>query len=191
MEPEPYVDPWPLPVHPLVEVAREVAAVLAAQAATVDRDGVPASHIDLLKSSGLLGVNGPVHLGGAGAEAAVFYAVTELLAAADLSTWFVQAQHHMPLRFTAASALIDDAGRERLLRPLCDGTSLSGFVFSQLRSYPRVQVSASQVAGGWVADRDRAVVHRMGALGHGAVLRADARTAKSSWDSHPRCRRRR
>jgi alkylation response protein AidB-like acyl-CoA dehydrogenase len=138
-----------MPVHPLVDVARDVASVLAEEASTVDRDGVPASHIELLKSSGLLGAVGPLAYGGAGADTAVFYAVTELLAAADLSTWFVQAQHHMPLRVTAASALLGDAGRERLLRPLCDGTALAGIVFSQLRSYPRVQVAASPVAGGW------------------------------------------
>ncbi len=149
MDPDAYVDPWPLPDHPLVDVASGVASVLAAQASTVDRDGVPVSHIELLKSSGLLGAVGPVAFGGAGVDTAVFYAVTELLAAADLSTWFVQAQHHMPLRFTAASSSLDEAGRERLLRPLCDGTSMSGFVFSQLRSYPRVQVAASPVAGGW------------------------------------------
>ena len=149
MEPEAYADPWPLPSHPLVAVARDVAAELAPKSADVDRHGVPVSHIERLKSSGILGMLGAVEYGGSGVDIEVFWAVTELLAAADLSTWFVQAQHHMPLRITAASALLDDAGRERLLRPLCDGTSLSGIVFSQLRSHPRILIEAARVTGGW------------------------------------------
>jgi alkylation response protein AidB-like acyl-CoA dehydrogenase len=142
-------DPWPLPSHPLVEAARKVAEVLAPQAADVDRDGVPASSIDLLKSSGLLGVLGPIEYGGADAGIEVFWAVSELLAAADLSTWFVQAQHHSPLRTTLASDRHNAADRERLLRPLCDGSSMSGIVFSQLRSHPRILIEASPAAGGW------------------------------------------
>jgi alkylation response protein AidB-like acyl-CoA dehydrogenase len=142
-------DPWPLPVHPLVEAARGVAAFLAPEAARVDRDGVPASHLEVVKRSGLLGVLGPQEYGGAGEGPAVLWAVTELLAAADVSTWFVQAQHHMPLRITAASDRLDAVGRERLLRPLCEGTRLSGVIFSQLRSHPRVVIAAHPVDGGW------------------------------------------
>jgi hypothetical protein len=115
----------------------------------VDRHGVPASHVQRLKSSGLLGMLGPVEYGGSGAGIEVFWAVTELLAAADLSTWFVQAQHHTPVRVTAASQRLDEAGRERLLRPLSDGTSMSGIVFSQLRSHPRILIEATRQPGGW------------------------------------------
>jgi hypothetical protein len=133
-----------------VRVARELAdRVLAPHAAQVDRAGIPPSHIAAIKASGLLGMGAPVEVGGTAAPAPVIRLVSEILAAADATTWFVQVQHHSPL---ATAVRGEGAARERLLRPLADGTLLAGVAFSQLRSYPHVQVAATPVDGGWQFD---------------------------------------
>ncbi len=144
-------DPPPTDLdHPLVQVARDLAdGLLAPQAARVDREGIPASHITAIKESGLLGMGGPVGAGGSAAPAPVIRAVTEILAGADATTWFVQVQHHSPLATVVGS---EEPARERLLRPLSDGTLLAGVAFSHLRSHPRVQVAATPVDGGWRFD---------------------------------------
>ena len=136
--------------HPLVRVARDLADdLLAPNAARVDREGVPPAHIAAIKASGLLGMGGPATAGGSAAPAPVIRAVTEILAGADATTWFVQAQHHSPLATVVRG---EGPARERLLRPLSDGTLLAGVAFSHLRSHPRVQVAATPVDGGWRFD---------------------------------------
>lgn len=140
----------PIEDDPLVRTARELAdGLLAPHAAEVDRDGIPPSHITAIKASGLLGLGGPVDAGGSAAPAPVVREVTEILAGADATTWFVQAQHHSPLATVVRSV---EPARERLLRPLSDGTLLAGVAFSHLRSSPRVQVAATAVPGGWRFD---------------------------------------
>ncbi|WP_393086822.1 acyl-CoA dehydrogenase family protein [Streptomyces sp. LN704] len=140
------------PPHPLVSRAGRLAAeVLAPQAERVDQEGVPASSVEALKRSGLLGVSAPVAYGGSAAPAAVVRETAEILAGACCSTWFVQAQHHTPV-LTLAQA---DAGlpvRERLLGPLARGELLSGVAYAQLRAYPRVPVRVSRERGGWRFD---------------------------------------
>ena len=64
-------------------------------AADVDRCGVRRADLDALGEAGLLGA--------ALAPAATFRAVQEVLAGADASTWFVQAQHHYPVRLLAGA----------------------------------------------------------------------------------------
>ncbi|WP_212915037.1 acyl-CoA dehydrogenase family protein [Streptomyces sp. TS71-3] len=134
----------------MVERARRLAAdVLAPAAQRVDQEGVPASHIDAVKRSGLLGLNAPTAYGGAAAPAAVARETAEILAGACCSTWFVQTQHHTPVSTLAAS---DRPVRERLLRPLATGALLSGVAFSYLRAFPRVVVRATPEPGGWRFD---------------------------------------
>ncbi|MEV6737023.1 acyl-CoA dehydrogenase family protein [Streptomyces sp. NPDC051104] len=132
--------------HPLVARARQLAAdVLAPQAERVDQEGVPVSHIEAVKRSGLLGVSAPVEYGGSGAPAAVARETAEILAGACCSTWFVQTQHHTPVLTLAQSEL---PVRERLLGPLARGELLSGVAYAHLRSYPRVPVRVTRERGG-------------------------------------------
>lgn len=49
-------------------------------------------------------MSAPVESGGAGAPDAVAREVTEILAGACLSTWFVQTQHHTPVRLLGRAA---------------------------------------------------------------------------------------
>ncbi|MFE2136107.1 acyl-CoA dehydrogenase family protein, partial [Streptomyces sp. NPDC059466] len=138
------------PPHPLVARAGRLAAeVLAPQAERVDQEGVPASSIEALKRSGLLGVSAPVAYGGSAAPAAVVRETAEILAGACCSTWFVQAQHHTPVLTLAGAGL---PLRERLLGPLARGELLSGVAYAQLRAYPRVPVRVSRERGGWRFD---------------------------------------
>ncbi|WP_405926891.1 acyl-CoA dehydrogenase family protein [Streptomyces sp. NBC_00035] len=136
--------------HPLVTCARRLAAeVLAPQAERVDQEGVPASSIEAIKGSGLLGVSAPVAYGGSAAPAAVARETAEILAGACCSTWFVQTQHHTPVQTLAKAQL---PIRERLLAPLAQGELLSGVAYAQLRAHPRVPVRVTRERGGWRFD---------------------------------------
>ncbi|MEU6773558.1 acyl-CoA dehydrogenase family protein [Streptomyces sp. NPDC046759] len=132
--------------HPLVDRARRLAAdLLLPEAERVDQEGVPASHIEAVKRSGLLGVTAPVAYGGSGAPPDVLRRTAEILAGACCSTWFVQTQHHTPVQTLAQGEL---PVRERLLGPLSRGELLSGVAYAHLRSYPRVPVRVRRERGG-------------------------------------------
>ncbi|MER5387336.1 acyl-CoA dehydrogenase family protein, partial [Streptomyces sp. NPDC002688] len=130
-----------IPPHPLVTAARRLATeVLAPRAERVDQDGMPASSVEAVKRSGLLGIAAPLAYGGSAAPAAVVRETAEILAGACCSTWFVQTQHHTPVATLAKSDL---PVRERLLGPLARGELLSGVAYAQLRAHPRATPSTS------------------------------------------------
>lgn len=134
---------------PAVRIASRLATeLLAPDATTVDRCGIPPSHIEAIKASGLLGMAVPVEYGGLGTSGRAQRRVGEILAGADCSTYFVQAQHHPP---TAMLARADQPART-LLPQLADGTLMGGVAFSHLRAYPRRPVTATAVPGGWRLD---------------------------------------
>ncbi|MGW2330236.1 acyl-CoA dehydrogenase family protein [Streptomyces sp. NPDC001700] len=138
------------PDHPLVAAAHRLADdVLAPAAEAHDREGVTAEAIAAVKASGVLGVNAPAAYGGAQAPAAVGREIAEILSGACCSTFFIQAQHHTPVRTLATG---EEAARERWLRPLSDGTLLAGIAFSHLRAHPKLPVRATRVADGWRFD---------------------------------------
>ncbi|WP_055489310.1 acyl-CoA dehydrogenase family protein [Streptomyces sp. TP-A0356] len=133
--------------HPLVARARQLAEdLLAPNAARVDQEGVPASHVEAVKRSGLLGVSAPVEYGGAGAPSAVAREIAEILAGACCSTWFVQTQHHTPVAMLAKS---ERPVRERLLGPLARGELMSGVAYAHLRAHPRTPVRVTRERNGW------------------------------------------
>lgn len=132
--------------HFLVTRARRLADdLLAPQAERVDQEGVPASHIEAIKRSGLLGVSAPVAYGGSAAPGAVARETAEILAGACCSTWFVQTQHHTPVMTLAKGEL---PVRERLLGPLARGELMSGVAYAHLRAYPRIPVRVTRERGG-------------------------------------------
>ncbi|WP_328504406.1 acyl-CoA/acyl-ACP dehydrogenase [Streptomyces sp. NBC_00457] len=136
--------------HPLVTRARQLAAeVLAPEAERVDREGMPVSHIEAVKRSGLLGVSAPEQYGGSAAPAAVAREIAEILAGACCSTWFVQTQHYTPVKLLADSRL---PVRERLLSPLATGELLAGIAYAHVRAFPRIPVRATAEHGGWRFD---------------------------------------
>ncbi|MCW8376444.1 acyl-CoA dehydrogenase family protein [Streptomyces justiciae] len=135
---------------PLIARAQELAdTLLVPNAERVDRAEVPASHLDAIRRSGLLGVSAPEAYGGAGAPDSVAREVQEILAGACCSTWFVQTQHHTPVRMLAKSEL---PVRERLLRPLATGELLAGIAYAHVRAFPRVVVRAAAERDGWRFD---------------------------------------
>ncbi|TXS51862.1 acyl-CoA dehydrogenase [Streptomyces sp. uw30] len=136
--------------HPLVARAHRLARdLLAPLAERVDQEGVPRSHIEAIRRSGLLGVGAPASYGGWAAPAAVARRTAEILAGACCSTWFVQTQHHTPVATLARS---EGSVRERLLGPLARGELLSGVAYAHLRSYPRTPVRVTCERGGWRFD---------------------------------------
>ena len=71
--------------------------------------------------------------------------VTELLAGADGSTWFVVTQHGLPLQQAAEA-------RHHRLPGLLEGSTPSGVAFAQLRRPGPPAVRATRVDGGWRFD---------------------------------------
>jgi alkylation response protein AidB-like acyl-CoA dehydrogenase len=132
-----------LSADPRVRAAAELARdVLAPAAERVDVEGIPRSHIDALGDAGLLRLHADLP------PPAVVREVTELLAAADASTWFVWTQHKTPVRALLGSG---NAGlREQHLPRLLE-RSLGAVAFSHLRRRSR-QVTARPVDGGWRLD---------------------------------------
>jgi len=136
--------------HRLVSAARDLATrLLEPLAAEVDQGVVPRSHLDAIAKAGLLGVVAPKSEGGADAGPTVFREVTEQLAGADAATWFVQAQHHSPVRMLAARP---SAAADRYLRLLASGDLIAGIAFSHLRRFPQRPVTATRTATGWRFD---------------------------------------
>ena len=110
-------------------------------AADVDRCGVRRADLDAMGAVGLLSA--------ALAPAATFRAVQEVLAGADASTWFVQAQHHYPVR------LLGGATSPELVEvrdDLVAGRRVAGVAFSHLRRWPGRPVEVARVDGGWRYD---------------------------------------
>jgi alkylation response protein AidB-like acyl-CoA dehydrogenase len=131
--------------HPLVAAARALAAdLLEPAAAEVDVSGVPRSHLDAIAKAGLLGL-----LASPGVGAHVVRAVAEALAGADAATWFVQAQHHSPVRMLADNP---SPASERYLAKLARGELIAGIAFSHLRRFPARPVTATRQDGGWRLD---------------------------------------
>ncbi len=139
--------------HPLVRrVAALTAELLEPQAAAVDAGQVPRSHLDALAAAGVFGMHAPAPDGGPPVPAPVARRVQELLAGADASTWFVQVQHHSPVRALAARVA---AGEERWrgrLAELAAGRTIGGIAYSHLRRWPERPVAATRVPGGWRLD---------------------------------------
>ena len=134
----------------LLARTRELAdTLLAPDAARVDQAEVPARHLDAIRRAGVLGVSAPEAYGGADASDAVAREIQEILAGACGSTWFVQTQHHTPVRMLAKSRL---PVRERLLRPLASGELLAGIAYAHVRAFPRVPVRATADGDGWRFD---------------------------------------
>ena len=120
------------------------------QAEAVDRSIVPRSHLDAWAQAGLLGLSGPGAYGGGQAPKRVVREVTEVLAGACGSTWFVAAQHAVPLESLTTSP--NEALKDRLLPGLCSGEVLSGAAFAHLRRPGPAQVTATRVDSGWRFD---------------------------------------
>lgn len=133
---------------PLVAAARELAdGLLAPSAEQVDATTVPRSHLDALAAAGLLGLAAPRQAGGAAAPPQVVRRVSEVLAGADLATWFVQVQHHNPVR-----TLAEVGGFDLELAELASGRKVAGIAFSQLRRWPDRPVTAERDGDGWRLD---------------------------------------
>jgi alkylation response protein AidB-like acyl-CoA dehydrogenase len=136
---------------PPVELARSLADdLLRPSAEQVDQGVVPRVHLDAWGRAGLLGLAGPRRFGGAEAPAPVVREVTELLAGACGATWFVAAQHAMPLATVAAST--NEPLRARLLPGMCTGGVLAGVAVAHLRRPGPPAVTATPVDGGWRFD---------------------------------------
>ena len=134
-----------------IDRARRLAdALIRPHAEQVDRTVVPRSHLDAWADAGLLGLAGPRSAGGAEAAPSMVREVTEVLAAACGSTWFVATQHATPLASVGASGHIEL--RDRLLPALCSGQLLSGVAIAHLRRPGPPAVSAVRTPSGWRFD---------------------------------------
>jgi len=136
--------------HPVVAAARDVADRWALDAQTVDQVGVDRARVDLAARAGLLGATAPVRVGGGGAPVPVARAVTELLAGACGTTWFVTAQHAMPLGAVLRAA--EHGVAEAWVRPLAEGSTLAAVAVSHVRRDGPPAVTARRDGDGWRVD---------------------------------------
>jgi alkylation response protein AidB-like acyl-CoA dehydrogenase len=138
-------------LHPLVAAARRIAdELLDPAAADTDLGTVPISQLRAIGAAGLLGLGAPVEAGGSAAPPLVFRAVAAELARGDAATWFVQAQHHSPVKMLADRA---SSASELYLGPLARGELVAGVAFSHLRRYPQSRViEATRTPSGWRLD---------------------------------------
>ncbi len=109
--------------------------LLRPRAEQVDVEGVPRSHLDAVAAAGLYGPQPPD----------VAREVTELLAGADGSTWFVVVQHGLPLLQATQAGHPAVPG-------LVDGSTPAGVAFAHVRRPGRPAVTATRVDGGWRFD---------------------------------------
>src|SRR4051812_45257516 len=129
--------------HPAVVAARQLGdELLRPDAERVDLEGVPRSHLDALGAAGLMAATD--------LPLSAMREVTELLAAADASTWFVWTQHHTPVRTVRRGSNRELA--ERLLAPLLAGTMLAGVAYTHLRRPGPPAVTATRDGDGWRLD---------------------------------------
>ncbi|NQW73222.1 MAG: acyl-CoA/acyl-ACP dehydrogenase, partial [Actinobacteria bacterium] len=140
------MDPVGADTEELPDAAALIATVIAPAAEQVDVVGVQRSAIDALAAAGLFGnplARSPQR------------ELTELLAAADASTWFCWVQHQSPLRTLALASRSDatpdvDNLRERLLGGMQSGRLLASVAFSHLRRGGAPNPVATRTADGWV-----------------------------------------
>jgi len=122
--------------HELVLAARRLAAhLLAPAAAEVDRTRVPRSHLSALGDAGLLALHE--------VSPAVARRTNEIIAGADLATWFVAIQH------AGAMRLALQARRSDLADELAGGRLLGGVAFAHLRRAAGSPLRARRVRQGW------------------------------------------
>ena len=140
------MDPVGADTEELPDAADLIATVIAPAAERVDEEGVQRSAIDALSAAGLFG--SPL-------VQALQRELTELLAAADASTWFCWVQHQTHLR-TLALASPSDATpdveilRNRLLAGMQAGKLLSAVAFAHLRRGGPPNPVATRTADGWL-----------------------------------------
>ena len=133
--------------HAAVAAAGTVADLLRADANDVDLHGMTRARVDLVAGAGLLGLAAPAGLGGGDAPAAVVREVSELVAGACGTTWFVLTQHRAPM--DAAATTSRRPLHERWAAPLAGGDALGAVAFAHLRRPGPPTVRATRVAAGW------------------------------------------
>ncbi|MEO6205470.1 MAG: acyl-CoA dehydrogenase family protein, partial [Mycobacteriales bacterium] len=147
----PSVSRPPVTTPAAVLAARRIAdEVLKPNAEHVDVTGVRRETLDLFATEGLLGLVGPQEYGGAAASGPVVREVVELLGGADGATWFVSAQHTLPLLAVARTQ--NEALKERVLRAMCAGTLISGVAIAHVRRPSTPAVTAVRESNGWRYD---------------------------------------
>lgn len=134
-------------VDVVARATRLAEDLLRPEAEQVDIHGVPRSHLDALAAAGLFGVSSAPDDGGSDVDAATMREVTETLAGADASTWFVWTQHHTPVRTLRRSD--NDQLRRRMAPMLASGEVVAGVAFTHLRRPGPAPVTATRSADGW------------------------------------------
>jgi alkylation response protein AidB-like acyl-CoA dehydrogenase len=121
--------------------------LLRPNAEHVDVHGVPRSHLEALAAAGIFGVSSPRDVGGSDVGPATMREITETLAGADASTWFVWTQHHTPVRTLRRSD--NDTLKQKYAAALAAGAVVSGVAFTHLRRAGPPPVTATRDGDGW------------------------------------------
>ena len=164
-----------------IEIAREVARVIAAHAAKVDEQGIfPETGLQALKQSGLMGLIVPYEYGGLGASYEMMSQIAQILAGSCLSTGMIWAMHCQQV-----ATITDHASeelRQKVLPMIANGKMFVASVTSErekgghlLTAYAPLMMADDEI----VLVRDAPVVTG-GAFGDGYLI-----TMRASEDSPP------
>jgi acyl-CoA dehydrogenase len=164
-----------------IELAHDVATVLAAHAAAVDEQGVfPEASMQALKRSGLMGLVVPLEYGGFGASYQTMVQVIQRLSSACLSTGMIWAMHCQQV-----ATLVDHAPlelRQRVLPLIADEGMFIASVTSEREKGGHLLTAYAPVlmdGDGLLLLRDAPVVTG-GAFGDGYLM-----TMRASAESPP------
>ena len=131
----------------LVQALDEQCRILAETAAVAERFGVQRSRIDALVSAGLTSLSVPQEFGGQGLPPALAREVTERVAGACGTTWFVLTQHRSALDavLTTTNPVLIETWR----RDVAQTRALGAVAFAHLRRSGPPQVVAEPTTDGW------------------------------------------
>ena len=131
----------------LLHRAQLIADQLRLDAATVEVEAITRSRLDEVVKAGLVAAGAPEEFGGHDASPAQTRAITELIAGACGTTWFVLTQHRSALDavLTTQNRFLQSKWRE----DICSGRALGAVAFAHLRRSGPPQVIAQPQGDGW------------------------------------------
>ncbi|CAB4879498.1 unannotated protein [freshwater metagenome] len=131
----------------LLHRAQLIADQLRLDAAAVEVEAITRSRLDEVVKAGLVAAGAPEEFGGHDASPAQTRAITELIAGACGTTWFVLTQHRSALDavLTTQNRFLQSKWRD----DICSGRALGAVAFAHLRRSGPPQVIAQPQGDGW------------------------------------------
>lgn len=134
--------------------ALAAASILEPQATETDATGLPRASLQRMADLSLMRVAVPPAFGGLAISVPEWREISEVLAGADCTAWFIWSQHHSLAQHLARAVAspafpsVNDLQQEYLPR-LASGEVLAGTAFSHVRKPGSPALTAARTSGGW------------------------------------------